>query len=82
MVPQGDGPPLARRSAGTSGVNSNRVALTGIQRPSNMPAHPDTVAAELCGDAISGRLTMTGRYFSNALASAAKAAVKGMLPLL
>ena len=81
-APQVDGLPLVRRNAGTAGANSKRATLSEIRRASSRPLHPDTVAAEVCGDAISGRLSMTGRYFSSALTSAVRAAVKGMLPLM
>lgn len=79
---QGDGPPLARRNAGTSGAGVKRVALSELQRSAGTPTHPDTVAAQVCGDAIAGRLSMAGRYFPKALTSAAQAAVKGLLPLV
>ena len=81
-VQQGEGPPLARRNAGSAGASANRVALPALQRSVSAPSHPETVAAEICGDAISGRLPMVGRYFPNTFTAAAKTAVKGLLPLL
>ncbi|MCM5681464.1 hypothetical protein M8A51_18200 [Schlegelella sp. S2-27] len=73
----GDGPPLPRRHAGLSGARSHRMQATA-----SAVLHPETVAAEICGQAISGRLPIAGCYSSKALASAAGVASNGVAALL
>ena len=73
----GDGPPLPRRNAGLAGMHGHRT-----QAGASAVLRPETVAAEICGQAISGRLPIAGCYSSKALASAAGIASNGVAALL